>query len=167
MDRERVLQDQSVLVEGDTIRAIGPHVDAPTGTRVIDGHGTDFLSPGLADMHVHSTTSRDMVLFLANGVTIALNMGGATQAFVDQVVPRLNRGTLPGPHAQHFGTTAVGSRADMILSEVDPLTNLSTLQHPLGVMAAGHWHDASDLARLLDGVAAKYRDARWPPETAH
>ena len=39
-----------------------------------------------------------MVLFLANGVTTVLNMGGATYAFVDQVVPKLNRGELPGPH---------------------------------------------------------------------
>jgi hypothetical protein len=99
MDRQRILRDQSVLVDGDTIRAIAAQLDAPAGAQVIDGHGTEYLSPGLADMHVHSTTSRDMVLFLANGVTSVLNMGGATTAFVDQVVPRLNRGELPGPHA--------------------------------------------------------------------
>lgn len=419
MDRERVLRNQSVLVEGDTIRAIGPHLDVPAHAQVIDGHGTDYLSPGLADMHMHSTTSRDMVLFLANGVTTVLSMGGATTAFVDQVVPRLNRGGLPGPHvylalrvdgtpefgqlvvtspaqaravvglaktngydfikvynnlapdvfqafidegrkqglpvvghgvtrvgierqlaagqlmvahaeeylytvffpagadvgnraprldqipaavaftkhdgafvtadlntyatiakqwgkpdvvkgflampttryldpddriawrsggydthtgdldarlaflqkfvkalsaagvplvtgtdtplpglvpgfslhqdlhalegaglsrfdvlsaatrvpgqliatakpdAQHFGTIAVGNRADLILSAVNPLMKLSTLEHPLGVMAAGHWHDAADLGKLLDGVAAKYRAARWPPQTTH
>jgi imidazolonepropionase-like amidohydrolase len=98
MDRERVLRDQSVLVEGGTITAIGRDVAAPAGTRVIDGHGTDYLSPGLADMHVHSSTRRDMAVLLANGVTSVLNMGGATPPFVDQVVPRLNRGEIPGPH---------------------------------------------------------------------
>jgi hypothetical protein len=98
MDRERQLQDQSVLVVGDTIRAIGAHLDAPAGSNIIDGNGTQFLSPGLADMHVHSTTSRDMLVFLANGVTTVLNMGGASYSFVDQVVPRVNRGDLPGPH---------------------------------------------------------------------
>ena len=65
---------------------------------VIDGHGTAFLSPGLADMHTHSTTSRDMLVYLASGVTTVLNMGGATYGFVDHVVPRTNRGDLPGPH---------------------------------------------------------------------
>ncbi len=98
MDRDRLMRDQSVLIEEGAIRAIGAHLDVPPGAHVIDGHGVEYLSPGLADMHVHSTTSRDMVLFLANGVTTVLNMGGATYAFVDQVVPKLNRGELPGPH---------------------------------------------------------------------
>jgi hypothetical protein len=98
MDREHVLRDQSVLVEGDTIRAIGPDLPRPQNAVVVDGGGTRYLSPGLADMHVHSTTSRDMVLFLANGVTTVLNMGGARSDFVDQVVPALNSGKRPGPH---------------------------------------------------------------------
>lgn len=98
MDTERVMRDQFVLVENGTIAAIGPRLDVPAGATVIDGHGTAYLSPGLADMHVHSTTRRDMTVLLANGVTTVLNMGGATTGFVDQVVPRLNRGELPGPH---------------------------------------------------------------------
>lgn len=98
MDRDRVLRDQSVLVEHGTISAIGAHLDVPPGANVIDGHGSEYLSPGLADLHVHSTTSRDMVVFLANGVTSVLNMGGASYGFVDQVVPKLNHGDLPGPH---------------------------------------------------------------------
>jgi hypothetical protein len=98
MDRERVLENQSVLVVGGIIRSMGKHVEAPAGVHVVDGFGTQYLSPGLADMHEHSTTSRDMLVLLANGVTTVLNMGGATTSFVDQVVPRLNRGELPGPH---------------------------------------------------------------------
>ena len=97
MDRERVLYDQSVLVEGESIAAIGPRIAPPKDAVVLNGND-EFLSPGLADMHVHSTTSRDMVLFLANGVTTVLNMGGARYEFVDQVVPALNHGERPGPH---------------------------------------------------------------------
>jgi len=69
------------------------------------------------------------------------------------------------PGAQHFGTVAVGSRADLVLSAVNPLDDLRTLEHPLGVMAAGHWHDADDLATLLKGIATKYHAAQWPPQT--
>ncbi|HEX4511274.1 MAG TPA: hypothetical protein VH328_14385 [Burkholderiaceae bacterium] len=98
MDSDRLLRDQSLLVVGDTIMAIGRDVAAPANAQVVDGQGSDYLSPGLADMHVHSTTRRDMAVLLANGVTTVLNMGGATPPFVDQVVPRLNRGDLPGPH---------------------------------------------------------------------
>jgi hypothetical protein len=98
MDRERVLKDRSVLIDNGTIIAIGSHLNAPADANVIDGHGSEYLVPGLADMHVHSTTSRDMAVLLANGVTTVLNMGGATTDFVDQVVPLLNRGERPGPH---------------------------------------------------------------------
>jgi hypothetical protein len=124
MDREHVLRDQSVLVENGTITAIGPNVKAPADANVIDGHRREYLTPGLADMHVHSTTSRDMAVLLANGVTTVLNMGGATTDFVDQVVPLLNRGERPGPHVylglrvdgtpeygQLVVTTAVQARA--------------------------------------------------------
>jgi hypothetical protein len=97
MDRDRVLEDRSVLVEDGRIAAIGTRIAAPAGARVIDGRGR-FLMPGLADMHVHSGTSLEMQVLLANGITTVLNMGGASTAFVDQVVPAINAGRRPGPH---------------------------------------------------------------------
>ena len=98
MDRERVLSDQSVLVEDGRIKDIGAKLSAPAGAREIDGHGTEFLSPGLADMHVHSDTSRDMAVFLANGITTVLNMGEARNSFMAQTRPKVNSGEIPGPH---------------------------------------------------------------------
>jgi hypothetical protein len=98
MDRERVLMNQTVLVEGGKIAAMGLGLKVPDGARVIDGHGTAWLSPGLADMHIHSRSGRDMGVFLANGVTTVLHMGGASANFMDQVRPELNAGTRPGPH---------------------------------------------------------------------
>jgi len=97
MDRERVLPDRSVLVVDGRIAAIGRRIEAPAGARVIDGRGR-YLMPGLADMHVHSASALDMQVLLANGVTTVLNMGGASSAFVDQVVPAINGGRRPGPH---------------------------------------------------------------------
>lgn len=98
MDRERVLKDQTVLVQDGKIAAIGPGLKAPDGARVIDGHGVEWLSPGLADMHIHSNNARDMKLYLANGVTTVLHMGGESAGFMDIVRPELNAGTRPGPH---------------------------------------------------------------------
>ena len=97
MDRERVLPDQTVVVEGSKITSIGRDVTFPAGAHVIDGRGK-FLSPGLADMHTHSQSREDMKVYLANGVTTVLNLGGASSDFVDQLVPLLNRGERPGPH---------------------------------------------------------------------
>jgi len=97
MDRERVLADQTVLIDKGVITAIGRDVRIPKDARVIDGSGK-FLSPGLADMHSHSDTREDMKVYLANGVTTVLNLGGASSDFVDQLMPLLNRGERPGPH---------------------------------------------------------------------
>src|SRR6516164_3805026 len=81
MSSDQVIRDQSVLIEDGKIKAIAPNIPAPANARVIDGHGTEFLSPGLADMHTHSDTSADMIVLLANGVTTVLNMGEARNGF--------------------------------------------------------------------------------------
>lgn len=98
MDSERVLRDQTVLVRDGRIEAVGAALAPPPGYRLIDGHGTAWLSPGLADMHTHSETRNDLALYLANGVTTVLNMGGARANLVDSIVPAVHRGTMPGPH---------------------------------------------------------------------
>jgi imidazolonepropionase-like amidohydrolase len=98
MDRERVLTDQTVIVEGHRIVAMGSALPVPPDAQVIDGHGTAYLSPGLADMHTHSETRNDLAVYLANGVTTVLHMGGARASFVDTLVPAVNRGVVPGPH---------------------------------------------------------------------
>jgi hypothetical protein len=98
MDTNRVLPDQTVLVQGGKIAAMGSSVPVPTDATVIDGHGSAYLSPGLADMHVHSDSAEDMKVYLANGVTTVLNMGHASEGFMDHVRPAINGGEQPGPH---------------------------------------------------------------------
>jgi dihydropyrimidinase len=41
-----------VLVEGETIAAVGPQVDVPAGAEVVDANGK-FVFPGFIDPHVH------------------------------------------------------------------------------------------------------------------
>lgn len=97
MDVDRVLPSQDVLVDGGVIRKIGEHIEAPPGALVVDGHGTAYLSPGLADMHVHTDTRREMAVFLAKGVTTVLNMGHPRASFLNTLRPAINRGEIPGP----------------------------------------------------------------------
>jgi imidazolonepropionase-like amidohydrolase len=54
MDRERLLEHQTVVVQDGRIAALGPphSVRFPATARQIDGRGK-FLMPGLTDMHVH------------------------------------------------------------------------------------------------------------------
>lgn len=79
------------------IAAMGPGLSVPAGAVVIDARGK-WLSPGLADMHIHSDTTDELAVYLANGVTTVLNMGGARQGFLDSTAPKANRGEIPAPH---------------------------------------------------------------------
>jgi imidazolonepropionase-like amidohydrolase len=98
MDRERVLRDQTVIVASGKIVAVDSGLPLPADARVIDGGKAAYLSPGLADMHTHSETRNDLTMYLANGVTTVLHMGGARAGFIDSTVPAVNRGAIPGPH---------------------------------------------------------------------
>lgn len=82
MDSERVLEDQTVVVEAGRITALGPAASTPipdAATR-IDGRGK-FLTPGLAEMHGHIPTrladAEDvLLLYLAGGATTVRGMQG-------------------------------------------------------------------------------------------
>ena len=85
LDSERVLEDQTVVVRGDRIEAMGPKASTPvpTGATQIDGRGR-FLMPGLVDMHIHlqpgdgaptDPAGQQLSLLLANGITTARALG--------------------------------------------------------------------------------------------
>jgi imidazolonepropionase-like amidohydrolase len=77
MDRERVLEDRTVVVTNGRIHELGPSsaISLPDRAMVIDGRGK-YLMPGLADMHAHTWEEDDFPLLLANGVTAIRNMFG-------------------------------------------------------------------------------------------
>ncbi len=77
LDREIVLRDQTVVVEGDTIHAIGPatSIQIPKDALRIDARG-QYLIPGLTDAHVHLETPIEFSVYLANGVTTVFNLSG-------------------------------------------------------------------------------------------
>lgn len=96
MDSERILDDQTVLVRGDRIAALGPAgaVTVPAGATVIDGSAR-YLMPGLVDMHVHLLAPDQLPLFVANGVTGVRNMWGTPDVLA--LRDRVAAGTLLGP----------------------------------------------------------------------
>ena len=85
MDRERVIENQTVIVRDGRIVEVGPagQVNVPAGATRVDGAGK-YLMPGLAEMHGHLPGGQapreyiDNVLFLyvANGVTFVRGMQG-------------------------------------------------------------------------------------------
>lgn len=80
MSRPGALADQTVVIRDDRIVAIAPSetVRVSAGATVIQGGGR-WLMPGLADMHVHLRSERDLTLYLAAGVTTVRNMFGAPE----------------------------------------------------------------------------------------
>lgn len=81
MDTDEVLRGQTVVVQGDRIKAIGrtSRVSVPAGATVVDGSGK-YLMPGLAEMHGHmpggDLEETVMFLYVANGVTTVRGMLG-------------------------------------------------------------------------------------------
>lgn len=78
VERGRILSDQTVVVSGERIIALGPssRIRTPRAARVVDAHG-GYLIPGLWDMHVHTDSAmRVLPLFVANGVTGVRVMSG-------------------------------------------------------------------------------------------
>lgn len=99
MDGERVARDQTVIVRGGRIAAVGPRgrVRVPKGATRVEGRGR-YLMPGLADMHVHLEyfeSEAQLLLFLANGVTTVRNMDGRPGVLSWR--KRVAEGALPGP----------------------------------------------------------------------
>jgi len=79
MKSEQVIENQTVLIEGSKIIAIGDSetIQFPESAKIIDGNG-DFLMSGLADMHMHTRADWEnpeiwpvhpLNLYLVNGVT--------------------------------------------------------------------------------------------------
>ena len=104
MDRERVLERQTVLVRDGRIAAVGPtaSVTVPAGALRVDARGK-YLIPGLAEMHAHipganasEQAIRDlMFLYVANGVTTIRGMLGAPNQL--QLRSRTASGDILGP----------------------------------------------------------------------
>lgn len=70
-------EHRTVLVRNGLVAAIGSAASTavPPGAVRVEGRGR-YLVPGLADMHVHLFNSRDLLLYVANGVTTIRNLGG-------------------------------------------------------------------------------------------
>jgi imidazolonepropionase-like amidohydrolase len=106
LDRERIVERQTVVVTGDRISAIGPSSSTrvPAGATRIDGRGR-YLMPGLAEMHAHvvggtnpnhEQLNRDILfLYVANGITSIRAMLGAPNQI--PLREQLKRGEILGP----------------------------------------------------------------------
>lgn len=96
MDREGILEHQTVVVDQGRIAIVAPasEVDAAAAATRIDAGGK-FLLPGLADMHAHAVDDEALFLYLAAGVTQLRVTGTSPQVIAQR--DRVAAGQLIGP----------------------------------------------------------------------
>lgn len=116
MDSELIVRDRTVIVQNGIITSINKNKEAniPEDAFIIDGHGK-YLMPGLADMHVHIGSEKDLLLFVSHGVLTVQIMMGSTGfvkllGFPDPLDLRdsIHSGELIGPTIYTAGSALEG-----------------------------------------------------------
>jgi imidazolonepropionase-like amidohydrolase len=123
MTSDAVFRNQTVLVKGDRIEAVGPsaEIKVPRKAIVIDGAGA-WLMPGLADMHMHTKDDwtgpawpvNPLKLYLANGVTTIRSFGplGSLSEHALKWGDEIRNGKQPGPVLYTSGPVLFGPVPD-------------------------------------------------------
>lgn len=116
MDRERVLENHTLVVRDGVIAELGPasRVKPPAGAQIVQAAGK-FVMPGLAEMHGHmpgadtALAERILMLNAVYGVTTLRNMQGHPAHLA--LRERLARGELLGPRLYTAGPALGGNTA--------------------------------------------------------
>jgi imidazolonepropionase-like amidohydrolase len=121
MDRERVLERQTVIVRDGRIAQIGPapKMKAPDGAVRVEAAGK-YLMPGLAEMHGHlpppnsppELVQHILFLYVANGVTTVRGMAGNPAALEHRAA--VASGHLLGPRLYVAGPAFTGGSAKTV-----------------------------------------------------
>lgn len=116
---QEVIERGTVLVQGDTIRAVGENVTIPQGARVIDADGKTIV-PGYADVHAHvahfggGVVPQQNWAYYANlafGITTTHDPSATTELVFSQA-ELVKAGTLVGPRIYSTGTILYGADGD-------------------------------------------------------
>ncbi len=152
MDSERVVADQTVMVNDGRIAVIGgsDETTVPASAQQIDGAGL-YLMPGLAEMHGHlpnpnfpaEVTENVLFLYVANGITTVRGMHGHPSQF--ELRERIRQGDLVGPQL-FLGSPAMRGNSVQTVEDAERLVR--------EYQAAGF-----DLLKVLEGLSAEVYDA--------
>ena len=152
MDCERVLEDQTVVVDDGQIVAVGSsdEVGPAEGVDVIEAEG-QYLMPGMTEMHAHlptpqvSDTDAKNLLFLyvANGVTTVRGMLSHLSHL--DLRNQIDRGLIVGPQL-YVASVAMGAPGVSTPAQAEQLVR--------EYKVAGY-----DLVKTLEGLSVETFDA--------
>lgn len=159
MDAERVLSDQTVLIEGGRIIALGKRSELTIPRRMmrVDGEGR-YLVPGLADMHTHFSgypeaggnerhagLSLELLSYVATGITTVRNMSGSDAHLESR--RRVAAGELLGPRI--FTTTNIVDGPQAIWPTAIKLTDPAAA----GSLVDGFARDGYDQIKIYNALS--------------
>ncbi|MCB0663836.1 MAG: PD40 domain-containing protein, partial [Saprospiraceae bacterium] len=119
MEGDEVLENASILVEGNVIKAIGKNVKYDADTKVIDCQGKTIM-PGMVDVHGHLGNFRyglspqkqwEYFANLAYGVTTAHDPSSNSEMIFSQS-EMIKAGEMIGPRLFSTGTILYGADGD-------------------------------------------------------
>ena len=152
MDRDTLLNDQTVVVRDGRISAVGPtgSTRVPEGALRLDGRGK-YLMPGLGEMHGHipsplqsrEFTEAVLFLYVANGVTTVRGMQGAPGQL--DLRERAKRSELMAPNLYLAGPPFSGKTIKSAEEAIQ------TVRQQKG--------EGWDLLKVLTGLARDHYDA--------
>lgn len=133
-----VVENGTVLIDGNRLRAVGTDIEIPAGTPTIDLEGKTVL-PGLIDIHAHGPYAQDYVIPQQNWSTLGhLGLGVTTihdpSSLASAVFPaaEMNRaGVTLGPRIFSTGEIVYGAKSGryaLINSYEDALTHVQRLK---------------------------------------
>ena len=147
--RNRMQQDQQSGVSPEiasrylSLRRILLKTLADSGARLLMGTDSPqmFNVPGFALHH-------EIELMQEAGLTPYQVLESGTRNVAEYAASDLK---LDGK----FGTVTVGNRADLLLLDANPLTDVRNVARRAGVMVRGRWLPAAELDRMLAEMAAR------------
>lgn len=175
MDAPRVLRDQTVIVEGGVIVAMGDPalVQPPRRAQIVRGEGR-YLAPGLADMHTHlagyvgeaaagdnpAIAANQLLMYVATGVTLVRDMSGTPAHRLYRA--RIESGEWVGPDLYY--TSPIVEGAHPVWNTSIQVTDPSAVEALVaGFARDGYWgvkvyHTVSrDVFDALLAAAARHR----------
>jgi imidazolonepropionase-like amidohydrolase len=152
MDRNRTLNNQTVIVQDGRIAQVGPagSTRVPDGALRLEGRGK-YLMPGLGEMHGHIPSTLEprefteavLFLYVANGVTTVRGMQGSPGQL--DLRERAKRGELLAPNLYLAGPAFSGKTIKSVEDAIQRVRQ----------QKAEGW----DLLKVLPGLARDHYDA--------
>lgn len=161
MDRERVIDNQTVVVRDGTIASIGAaaRTTPPAGAVVVDAAGK-FLMPAIAEMHAHipggnapdALIERTLFLYAANGVGTIRGMLGDPRHLTYR--ERAAKGELFSPRIYTSGPSLNGQSVPTKEAAIEAVTAQKSAGYDLLKIHPGIQRD------VFDALAAKAKELK-------